>query len=247
MAILNLAVNARDAMPNGGRLRIEVAVPESHPASLPPDSRFVRLAVADDGTGMDDATLARAVEPFFSTKGVGRGTGLGLSMVHGLVSQLGGALELQSRSGEGTTVELWLPLADEPAAVVSELGATFPSLSTGVALLVDDEDLVRASTAQMLAELGYVVTEASSAEEALRLLEAGPAPDLIVTDHLMPGMTGTELAWTVRRGAGAPPVLLISGYAEDVGIPSDLPRLTKPFRRDELAAALGELGPRPRA
>jgi CheY-like chemotaxis protein len=166
-------------------------------------------------------------------------------MVHGLASQLGGALELRSRPGEGTTVELWLPLADEPAAAAPKGGGALPSPLAGTVLLVDDEDLVRASTAQMLAELGYAVAEAASAEEALRFMAAGTAPDLLVTDHLMPGMTGTELARAVQGDGGGPPVLLISGYAEDAGIPSDLPRLTKPFRLAELAAALAGLRRRP--
>jgi PAS domain S-box-containing protein len=241
MAILNLAVNARDAMPDGGRLRIEAGLDGDRPATLPSGQGFARLSVTDSGLGMDGATLARAVEPFFSTKGVGRGTGLGLSMVHGLASQLGGALELRSRPGEGTTVTLWLPLAEGAPARAEAAETTAGAPSAGTVLLVDDEELVRASTAQMLLELGYAVEEASSAEDALRRLDEGLAPDLIVTDHLMPGLTGTDLARAVRGGERPVPVLLISGYADDAGLPPDLPRLTKPFRQAELAAALGGL------
>jgi PAS domain S-box-containing protein len=243
MAILNLAVNARDAMPEGGTLRIaaRAAVGAEGPSGLPPHQPIARLSVTDTGMGMDEATRARAVEPFFSTKGIGRGTGLGLSMVHGLASQLGGALDIQSRPGEGTSVELWLPLAKGTLPSPRGDDSPEPRPPVGRALLVDDEDLVRASTAHMLAELGYTVTEVASAEEALRHLGEGAAPDLVVTDHLMPGMTGTELARLLRGRPDAPPVLLISGYAEDAGLPADLPRLTKPFRQADLAAALAGL------
>ena len=183
--------------------------------------------------------LARAVDPFFSTKGVGKGTGLGLSMVHGLALQLGGSLQIQSRRGVGTNVELWLPLSPEPAQREQETDAMGPlGRGAGTALLVDDEDLVRASTADMLAELGYAVVEAGSAEEALSLIRNGVRPQLLITDHLMTGMNGTDLARIVRAEASDVRVLLVSGYADTEGVAPDLPRLTKPFRRDELAATL---------
>ncbi|MDH6634868.1 UNVERIFIED_ORG: CheY-like chemotaxis protein [Methylobacterium sp. SuP10 SLI 274] len=191
---------------------------------------------------MDEATIARAVEPFFSTKGVGKGTGLGLSMVHGLASQLGGALVIQSRPGLGTNIELWLPQstagqeAVRPAAGTSELPAT-----RGTALLVDDEEVVRISTADMLTDLGYAVVEATSAEEALRLVNTGEHFDLLVTDHLMPGMSGTDLARAIRTAKPGMPVLLVSGYAEREGVDPDLARLNKPFRKDELASSLAQL------
>lgn len=242
MAILNLAVNARDAMPDGGQLTIAAEpceIGEGHRSKLRPGA-YVRLSVSDTGVGMDEATLARAIEPFFSTKGVGKGTGLGLSMVHGLTAQLGGALTIRSRPGVGTTVELWLPLAGRPAREEAEHRPALLEKAAGTALLVDDEDLVRASTAEMLADLGYAVVEAESAEKALSLIEGGVAPDFVVTDHLMPGMTGTDLArLLIERGVA--PVLIISGYAEDEGLGPDLPRLTKPFRESELAAALADL------
>jgi CheY-like chemotaxis protein len=193
---------------------------------------------------MDEATLARAVEPFFSTKGIGRGTGLGLSMVHGLASQLGGALTIQSRPGVGTNIELWL----RPGAAPAEAGSSPANIAPapearGVALLVDDEELVRMSTADMLADLGYDVVEAASAEEALRRLNGGLSPDLLVTDHLMPGMNGLDLARVVQLGWPCIKVLVVSGYAEAEGISPDLPRLTKPFRNVELAASLAALAP----
>ena len=245
MAILNLAVNARDAMPEGGTLRISVeaaTVGRQHRSKLKP-GRYLHLSVADSGVGMDEATLARAIEPFFSTKGIGKGTGLGLSMVHGLASQLGGALTIKSTPGVGTNVELWLPQGEkmmpssEPAAE-----AQAPAPGKGTVLLVDDEDLVRLSTADMLIELGYDVIEAGSAEEALRLLARGLAPDIVVTDHLMPGMSGTDLARRIRAERLSAKVLIVSGYAETVGVASDLPRLTKPFRNADLAASLAALG-----
>ena len=246
MAILNLAVNGRDAMPDGGTLRISatsevVGLEQTAVAAAP--GRYVRLSVTDTGVGMDEATLARAVEPFFSTKGIGRGTGLGLSMVHGLAAQLGGALTIQSKPGLGTNVELWLPVADAEVAT-GPTAASVPdgqesAVSTkGTVLLVDDEDLVRATVADMLADLGYEVVEAGSAAAALRLLDGGLVPDLLVTDHLMPGLTGTELAHTVRQRRPNLPVLIVSGYAEVEGIALDLPRLTKPFRPADLAASL---------
>ncbi len=239
MAILNLAVNARDAMPDGGTLTIAArseTVALSHRSGLAP-GRYVRLSVSDTGVGMDAETARRAIEPFFSTKGVGKGTGLGLSMVHGLAAQLGGAMTIQTRRGIGTTVELWLPIASSSAST-SEIAQRMTEVSaSGVALLVDDEELVRASIADMLSDLGYTVIEAASAEEALRLMNDGLAPDIVVTDHLMPGMTGTDLAYALKERSPAPKVLIISGYAEDDGIISDLPRLTKPFRQADLASS----------
>ncbi|MEG3146423.1 response regulator [Sphingomonas sp. RT2P30] len=244
MAILNLGVNARDAMPGGGTLTITAAresVRGDHRSGLK-QGHYVRLSVADTGTGMDEATLARATEPFFSTKGIGQGTGLGLSMVHGLAAQLGGGLNIVSEPGQGTAVELWLPVSLGPLGHENETrAAPSPVTSKGCALLVDDEELVRMSTADMLADLGYTVIEANSAEQALQLLDEGAAPDLVVTDHLMPGMSGAELALEVRARKPGVPILIVSGYAEAEGIASDLPRLTKPFRNAELAQSLADL------
>jgi PAS domain S-box-containing protein len=244
MAVLNLAVNARDAMPEGGTLRISVDVAtigRQHRSGLAP-GRYLHLSVADTGVGMDDATLARAVEPFFSTKGVGKGTGLGLSMVHGLASQLGGAVTIRSTPGVGTNVELWLPQGEIAADnVAAAAGEDAPPIGRGTVLLVDDEDLIRLSTADMLIEFGYQVVEAASAEEALKLLNRGLRPDIVLTDHLMPGMSGTELARMLRHERPSTKVLIVSGYAETDGIAPDLPRLTKPFRSAELAASLALL------
>ncbi len=245
MALLNLSVNARDAMPDGGTLRVEAAaetVAPGHAAELQPGD-YVRLTVADTGRGMDAETLARAIEPFFSTKGVGKGTGLGLSMVEGLARQLGGALMLSSAPGAGVQVDLWLPVSEAAPRVVETRvsDSDHDPGRAGVALLVDDDDVVRLSTAEMLADLGYLVIETASAEEALARLRAGLGPDLVVTDHIMPGLTGTDLAHLLAEEHPALPVLIVSGYAETDGLPVGLARLTKPFRRAELSASLAAL------
>lgn len=163
-------------------------------------------------------------------------------MVHGLAAQLGGALSIQSRPGLGTNVELWLPVAEaglHAAAAVTERTAEMPlAPAQRTVLLVDDEPLVRASAADMLAELGYTVVETASADDALRRVDEGLAPDLLVTDHLMPGLTGTELARILQGRHPGLPVLVISGYAAEDGIAPDLARLTKPFRRADLESSL---------
>jgi signal transduction histidine kinase/CheY-like chemotaxis protein len=244
MAILNLCVNARDAMPEGGTMRLSATaetLEPGHRSGLRP-GRYVRISVSDTGLGMDEQTIARAVEPFFSTKGVGRGTGLGLSMVHGLALQSGGALTLQSRPGLGANVELWLPESEAAPDEVAREAPAASSGSHGTVLLVDDEPLVRMVAADILEDLGWAVLEAASAEDAMKITAGGAAFDLLMTDHLMPGMNGTELARRVKTQRPGVGVLLVSGYAEHEGVASDLPRLTKPFGRDELALILASLG-----
>jgi CheY-like chemotaxis protein len=244
MALLNLAVNARDAMPEGGELTVAAGldiVGPGHRAGLA-RGHYVRLCIADTGTGMDKATVQRAIEPFFSTKGVGQGTGLGLSMVHGLVAQLGGGLTIESALGQGTIVELWLPIS--ASAVEGSIRRLEPAPAPkglGTALLVDDEELVRMSTADMLTDLGYEVVEAASADEALRLIGEGLNLNLLVTDHLMPGMSGAQLARELKARRPELPVLIVSGYAEAEGLDPDIACLTKPFRNADLAASLSAL------
>jgi PAS domain S-box-containing protein len=244
MAILNLAVNARDAMPQGGRLQIkaheETIAAGDREADLVP-GRYIHLEVSDTGVGMDQQTLARAIEPFFSTKGIGLGTGLGLSMVHGLAAQLGGAMRISSEVGAGTSVGLWLPLSDEEVTLAEVNDADLGESHFGAVLLVDDEPLIRMSTADMLTDLGYTVTEAASGKEALEVLSEGFKPDVLITDHLMPGITGTELAAQVRERFPAIKILVISGYAEISGLDPQLPRLTKPFRESDLSTRLRDL------
>ncbi len=238
MALLNLAVNARDAMPDGGTLTISV---EAASDATGGSDRQLRLSVRDTGLGMDEETRARAVEPFFSTKGIGKGTGLGLSMIHGLAAQLGGRLEIHSRPGEGTQIDLWLPSIEGPAGtIVADDQPVEVETALGTVLLVDDEAPIRATVSEMLQDLGYRVIEAETGQRAIELVEGGLAPDLLVTDHLMPGMTGTELARRVLSRAPLP-ILIISGYADVDNIPSDLARLAKPFRQLDLTEALAKI------
>jgi signal transduction histidine kinase/CheY-like chemotaxis protein len=242
MALLNLAVNARDAMPDGGRLTVAAVSEEAgaaHTAGLAKGA-YVRISVSDTGIGMDDETRRRAIEPFYSTKRSGEGTGLGLSMVHGLMRQLGGALALASEPGRGTEVDLWLPVSARPLVVQLQIAEETEVRESGIVLLVDDQDLVRATTAHMLEELGFGIIHARSGEEALRLIDGGALFDLVVTDHLMPGITGAELAHMIRQSVPNAKVLLVSGYIDE-GIAPDLPRLAKPFRAADLAERVRSL------
>ena len=236
MAILNLSVNARDAMPEGGRLTISAI-----PAEGPDEQPFVELAVADTGSGMDEETLARAAEPFFSSKGVGKGTGLGLSMVEGLTAQLGGAMRIESAPDEGTTVILSLPAAALPAPAARQSEPSAGGSTRGRVLLVDDEPLVRMSTADALADEGFEVVEAESGEEALQRIAADARFDCVVTDYLMPGINGVELARRLHRDEPELPVMLLSGYAELDAFGSELPYLSKPCLTDQLCGMIGRL------
>ena len=258
MAILNLCVNARDAMPDGGRLSLSVTAskrpdqhPDLHPGQLRElaDDTYIRLSVVDDGSGMDAATAARAVEPFFSTKGIGKGTGLGLSMVHGLALQLGGAMTITSHAGLGTRIDLYLRAGVEAAGTVAGPGADpvaepanddVPAACAkpGRALVVDDEAFVRMTTAHLLQELGFTTEECESGIAAESRLRAGEAFDLIVTDHLMPGLTGAELASRLAEARPEIAVLIVSGFSNAEAIAPELNFLLKPFRKDDLAAAV---------
>ncbi len=244
LALLNLSVNARDAMPDGGVLRIAIdaaTVADGDDRGVAP-GRYVRMEVADTGIGMDAETRRRAVEPFFSTKGIGKGTGLGLSMAHGLAAQLGGALTIDSAPGAGTRIALWLPRSDAVAARIQTVAELTPRRQGERVLLVDDEEAVRDVTAQMLLDLGYAVTSVASASDALAVIHDGNWPDLLVTDHLMPAMTGTELARVARQLLPDLRILIISGYAEDAELNPELPLLAKPFSLPELASALARAG-----
>jgi PAS domain S-box-containing protein len=244
MAILNLCMNARDAIQGSGTLTISVAnenVQAEQMPSLKPGN-YIRLSVADTGKGMDEATIAKAVEPFFSTKGIGQGTGLGLSMAHGLASQLEGALTIQSRLGNGTEVSIWLPASEEPICPRDEYQDFYAApMNAGAVLLVDDEECIRMSTSSMLTELGFEVHEVPSAEKALHFINSGIKIDILITDHLMPGMTGVELARAVRAVDPSIKILIISGFAEAEGIDPSLSRLHKPFVLSELVSALSAL------
>lgn len=238
LALLNLAVNARDAMPDGGSVTISACEHrlDSQDGPLEPGI-YVCLALADEGEGMDSVTLDQAMEPFFTTKDVGKGTGLGLSMVHGLAAQSGGRLVLRSEQGRGTTAELWLPVAVDACAPTIDEQPTIhePHRLTLKVLAVDDDPLVLLTTAAMLEELGCQVLEAESGEQALNIL-AQERVQLVLTDQAMPHMTGSQLAEFIRHRYPALPVILTTGYADKLtGRADQLPRLSKPFGLDALA------------
>ena len=242
LAILNLAINAADAMPEGGAIDITVDHRQGGPTQKLRPGSYVRIHVADTGSGMDAATLKKAIEPFFSTKPVGKGTGLGLSMVHGLAVQLDGLLELASKVGEGTVATLWFPAATKPAVAAKPAASEATAGFSATILVVDDDPLVAMSTVGMLEDLGHRVIEANSAKRALEILEAGQAVDLMVTDQAMPGMTGLELAKIVHRKRPHMPVLLATGYGDlPAGQALTLPYLSKPYRQGQLQAEIERL------
>jgi PAS domain S-box-containing protein len=245
-ALLNLAVNGRDAMPNGGTITISIAaepVESAYPPNLPP-GQFACLSVSDTGQGMDEATLARATEPFFTTKGIGKGTGLGLSMVDGLTEQSGGKLIARSALGRGTTIELWLPIAKDSAPMTSERDSgeateTAAAKQQLCILAVDDDSLVLANVTAMLEDLGHTVIAVSSGATALQAIDSTPAIDLAITDQAMPVMTGLQLIGEMRARRPALPVILATGYAElPQGVNASIGRLAKPFTQRALADAL---------
>jgi signal transduction histidine kinase len=246
LAILNLSINARDAMPQGGKLLITARreyVDRGNQDELAAGD-FVRIAVSDSGVGMDEATLKRAAEPFFTTKGLGKGTGLGLSSVYGMAKQSGGAISITSTVGGGTTVDLRLPVAAnaEARAVTGPAKSAWAGARACRILLVDDDPMVAETTVGMLEVLGHRVTVASSAGRALEMLVADAAVDLVITDYAMPGMTGKELAQRIRETRPGLPVVLASGYAELAAQDdSGLPRLDKPYALDKLASVIGTM------
>jgi len=244
LALMNLAVNARDAMPTGGVLTIScrdesVSSGSGFPKDLPKGD-YVRVSVADTGSGMSEATLAKAMEPFFTTKGIGKGTGLGLSMVHGLTAQSGGAMTIASEVGKGTVVNLWLPRAQREdvrrAPVLSPFVTNANDGRGSRILVVDDDSLVSMNTAYMLIDLGHSVLEVPSAAHALQVLETDTHFDVIVTDYAMPGMTGLELAKKIKLKHPRMPIVIATGYAE---LPPHatlgFPRLSKPYTQQQLA------------
>jgi PAS domain S-box-containing protein len=239
LAILNLVVNARDSMPAGGS--IIISAKEAHLKDAPAAGRYVCLSVTDSGEGMDVQTLARATEPFFTTKGVGKGTGLGLPMVHGVAQQSGGRFILKSEPGRGTTAEIWLPCAlataaDRPIRSVPTVQSVARSL---VVMVVDDDMLVLHSAAAMLEDLGHRVIQATSGKDALQLLAQHPEVEMLITDHAMPNMTGAELAEKVQAISPFLPTVLATGYAElPAGLAVTLTRLAKPFTQLELENAM---------
>lgn len=250
-AILNLAVNARDAMQQGGTLRIEtsnVEVAENSAADDLGPGEYVLLSIADSGAGMDEATVKRAFEPFFTTKGVGKGTGLGLSQVFGFVRQSGGHVRIVSALNQGTTVNVYLPRAeghrlpvrpDRPAKPVNVTGD-----SHEVIMLVEDDDRVRAFAAEALRDLGYTVVEAGTGDQAAQMLVSGVKCHLLVTDIIMPGRTGRQLAQFAAETVPDLKVLFMTGYAPEMEHPQPESRskvLYKPFSIDDLAVHVRDL------
>ncbi len=241
LALMNLAVNARDAMPQGGTLTIACHNEDNGTKVGLPQDPFVCITITDTGEGMSEATLARAQEPFFTTKGVGKGTGLGLSMVQGFTAQSGGAMRIRSEPGKGTKITLWLPRAKEgPVASNAEAQQAQPTETRSLrVLLVDDDILVSMGAADMLLDLGHSVTEAQSGAHALQFLGSDMRFDVVVTDYAMPGMNGFELAQRIKASHPRLPIVLATGYAE---LPADrsieFGHLSKPYTARDLAAAL---------
>ncbi len=241
LALLNLVVNARDAMQDAGRLRIALEQTNTCVTSDVAIAQYLRVIVTDTGSGMSEEVLQKATEPFFSTKELGKGTGLGLSMVHGLALQLGGSLSLWSKVGEGTTVELSLPITTRPieASAPPLVNQPFTIGRKLTVLVVDDDALIAMSTCAMLEDLGHTVIEANSGASALEILGDGTHVDMLLTDFSMPKMNGGALAKAARALRPNLPIVLVTGYAElPPGFDLALPRLGKPFMQHQLEAVL---------
>ncbi len=244
LALINLAVNARDAMPDGGSLTIACHNEDNGTKVGLPRDPFVCITVTDTGEGMSESTLARAQEPFFTTKGIGKGTGLGLSMVHGFAAQSGGSMRIRSQPGEGTSVAIWLPRAREGSRMADTgiARAETKEVQSLRVLLVDDDILVSMGAADMLLDLGHSVTEAQSGLQALKLLETDPPFDVVVTDYAMPGMNGFELAQRIKERNPKLPIVLATGYAElPAGRSIEFEHLSKPYTSQDLGAALAKV------
>jgi PAS domain S-box-containing protein len=253
-AIVNMAVNARDAMPQGGKLVVETRNIEfdvhhaDYQSELQP-GHYVQLSISDTGVGMEPEIRDRVFEPFFTTKEIGRGTGLGLAMVYGFVKQSGGHVTIYSEPGFGTTINLYLPRSDAPAAETTALkGAAVPGVQVReTVLVVEDDSRVRQLTIKRLKLIGYQVLEASDGPAALEILKRGDAIDLVFTDLIMPGgLSGREVAIRARELRPGVKVLLTSGYAEELVHGDDLQReqlkvLRKPYQQSDLVSALREV------
>jgi PAS domain S-box-containing protein len=251
-AVLNLAINARDAMPDGGRLTVETkavtldaAYCAARPGIAPGD--FIVVSVSDTGVGMDQATLDKAFDPFFTTKPLGQGTGLGLSMIYGFAKQSNGQVRIHSTVGEGTTVSLFLPAADRPATIVEDkLPGGLHHGDGETVLLVEDDASVRLLVRDVLEELGYSAIEAAESDSAIQLLESGRQFDLMISDVGLPGMNGRQLAEIARQHLPDLPVLFVTGYAENAKIRSgflgpNMQMIAKPFQIEMLAGKISEM------
>jgi len=250
VAVLNLAINARDAMPDGGTLTFTTRPVQISGESDVEDGDYIELCISDTGTGMPPEVVERAFEPFFTTKEVGKGTGLGLSMVYGMARQSGGAARIESAPGKGTSVKLLFRKADEAvseaaAGIEEPVGATVPLAPISV-LVIDDDPDVRGFIVASLEEQGYRVREASDGREGLKALER-EIPDLVVLDFIMPGLSGADVARQIRSRHPQQPILFVSGYSETEAVKRtapEAPLLAKPFRADALHKAVrGALTP----
>jgi CheY-like chemotaxis protein len=246
--VLNLCVNARDAMPDGGRLTLETgnahlddAYASQHSEVAP--GQYVMVSVSDTGAGMLPEVAERAFDPFYTTKGVGRGTGLGLSQVHGFVKQSGGHVKIYSEPGVGTVVKLYLPRSQSaeqaagPAAVSAE---ALRAVGEETVLVVEDEERVRHLSVDALRDLGYTVVHASDAGQALAVLEMQPRVDLLFTDIVMPDMDGRRLAEEAAKRRPEIKVLYTTGYTRNAIVhngmlDADVAFLAKPFTFEQLA------------
>jgi len=250
-AILNLALNARDAMPDGGVLTIETSVvglDEAHVATRPgiPPGRYVMVAVSDTGVGMPSDLIEKVFDPFFTTKPLGQGTGLGLSMVYGFVRQSGGQVRIHSQVGLGTSVKLYLPTTDSRAVTTTDLTPPVPHGDGERVLVVEDDPAVRMLVREVLEELRYHAVEFADPLAALSYLASGARIDLMISDVGLPSMNGRELAETARAHRPDLPILFITGYAENAAIRSgflgsNMAMVTKPFSLDELGAKVNQM------
>ncbi len=246
LAIINLCINARDAMPDGGRVRIATQLSRICDDPELAEGDYLLLCVSDTGVGMPEDVRRKAFDPFFTTKGVGKGTGLGLAQVYGIAKQAGGTARIESEPGRGATITLYLPRSEAPAAQASApatIASPSPEARDATILVVDDDPGVLDYVVEALAQSGYRTLAASDGPEALRLLESA-RPDLMIIDYAMPGMTGAEVARRALERRGDLPVLFMSGYAETTALESATGRgvrlLRKPFDLAALAAATGE-------
>jgi CheY-like chemotaxis protein len=249
--IMNLAVNARDAMPDGGKLTVETGVVTVPPGETPHDAslpagRYVVLTVSDTGVGMSAAVKDRLFEPFFTTKAAGKGTGLGLATVYGIVSQSSGHIRVQSEPGQGATFRIYLPVTGEAAVRRKVFTAPPPPCGSETILLAEDEESFRDVIRATLEEHGYKVISAGNGAAALRALEGeGPRPDLILADVVMPGMCGCDLVRQVRAAHASVKAIYMSGHTEDAlaghGLDAtgrDRTLLSKPFTPEGLLSAV---------
>ena len=254
LAVLNLAINARDAMEGVGKLTIRtggvIVGPPLRPEE-PVAGEYVMLSVSDTGTGMTEDVKAKAVEPFFTTKGPGKGSGLGLSQILGFAKQSGGGIRIDSRVGEGTSIHIFLPRAGAHDQASNPVAApvTTGHFTGSTMLLVDDDDAVREVTSAMLRDMGYVVVEAGSGGAALEVIQSGVQLDLVLLDFAMPGMNGAELGRQIQLKRPGLPILFVTGFSHQPALSTvgETFIVRKPFVDDELNTKIRSILSKPAA